>query len=472
MIKYDLENKAMSLLKNSIVLGTFEWDVSNNQIVFYDDLHKLFGVEEKKFRFDLDEALKILIPERDIKKGKALFKGLTKKNTFEPIELRGLTCDGREKWVKIIGDFEYDSIGEKKSIFGVIIDMTESKEVEENLNSLITLRDSVLHIAHSVMDTSNLFTLFDIILENALKSIYVGEIGSVLIMDEVGDLTIAAYRGFENTTAKKFKINIKESFIYKKNNGNVEKPALVNDTNEMLDVMFTDFLNSADGMIIKSAISVPIMIDGKLYGLLNVDSYEKDVFTENDLELLEYLSLHASIAIEKHLLYEKTIKLSRYDELTGISNRRYFQTLFNNEISRAQRYNEKFSLVLLDLNKFKVINDTYGHLIGDEVLINFANLLKLTFRQSDIVGRLGGDEFIAVILHSEEHQIISKMENLMSKCRENLISVGDESFGYDFSFGISCYPRDGKDYNSLVREADKKMYKQKYECRKYSCKTL
>ncbi|GAA0182899.1 hypothetical protein SH2C18_51830 [Clostridium sediminicola] len=460
----NLENvnlkKTMTLLKNFIILAEFRLILSNKRIIVYDEFHKIFDMNKKQLELSLEEAINRLVPMENREETMIILNEMYKKDKIEPFEIKGLVLGKEEKWVKIIAEYEYDKNGNKESIYGIIIDISESKEKEENLKKLITLRESVLQIVHSVMDTTNLFTLFDIIVDNALKSIPKGEMGSVLIMDKLGNLTIASYRGNNNITDS-FRINVKDSFIYRKNNGDIEKSAMINDVEEMIDVVSPDIIDASGGLLVGASMSVPIMVKGKVYGFLNIDSKEKGVFSESDLEFLEHLSVQAAIAMEKQMLYERTKKLSRYDELTEVCNRRYFRKIFQNELSRAKRYKEEFSLVLLDLNAFKWVNDTYGHLMGDKVLVKFSDLLKDNFRKSDTIGRIGGDEFVILVLHTKEETVVHKMERLLHKCKNQIIKVGDRSFSYDFSYGLSCYPRDGLTYNALVDAADEKMYEQK-----------
>lgn len=214
-------------------------------------------------------------------------------------------------------------------------------------------------------------------------------------------------------------------------------------------------------LFIKSSISAPIIVNGKLYGLLNIDSEHNNVFDENDLEFIEYLRIQSALVIEKHLLYEKTILFSRYDELTGVYNRRYFEERLESQLKKSERYNENFCLVLFDLNNFKEINDTYGHLIGDEVLKNFASILKRNFRSSDIIGRFGGDEFVSLLYNNDTKVTISKIEKILEICRKDTIYFDNISLNYDFSYGVACYLENGTNFNDLIKDADKRMYENK-----------
>ncbi|WP_461205105.1 sensor domain-containing diguanylate cyclase [Clostridium sp. DL1XJH146] len=379
------------------------------------------------------------------------------------------------KWIKIVGRFIINNKGQIIKLNGVVQDITELKEkelkLEEelkirkknelNLNKLIDLRDSVLQISHAVTETNNIDELFNIILDRALKSIRNGQIGSVLVLDEEGNLNAVAYRGFKKRILEDFKIKLNQSFMYKSTKGNIKQTVVINNVEDMLDIVEESALDDDGNLYIRSSISAPIFVDNKLYGLLNLDSENINVFNEMDIEIMEYLRLQVSIAIEKHLLYEKTIQFSRYDELTGVYNRRYFEERLDIQLEKSKRYKEKFCLVIFDLDKFKEINDNYGHIIGDGVLRDFADRLTKNFRSSDIIGRFGGDEFVALIYNTDNISAKSKIEHIREELNEKVLFDQDILLSYNFSYGISSFVDNETDFNSLLKDADKKMYENK-----------
>ncbi len=150
------------------------------------------------------------------------------------------------------------------------------------------------------------------------------------------------------------------------------------------------------------------------------------------------------------------------DGLTNLPNRRAFLDMFKLRIAEGQRYNRPVSLCIIDLDKFKLVNDTYGHLAGDKVLVGLGKLLSSRFRTVDIRGRWGGEEF-AVVFYGEG-LMTSKMilTRVLKEFRE-LEFEGDhgEKFNVSFSCGISSFPRDGKTFDELFRSADEKLYRVK-----------
>jgi diguanylate cyclase (GGDEF)-like protein len=162
-------------------------------------------------------------------------------------------------------------------------------------------------------------------------------------------------------------------------------------------------------------------------------------------------------------LYEETIYLSRYDKLTNIFNRRYFEEIFEVYFNKALRYSEEFQLVIFDLNGLKIVNDSYGHLAGDKYIETFANKLKNNVRTSDILARYGGDEFIAIYWGTNLKSLDIKLEELHQQLKNNPFSFEGNEIECSFSYGIASYPQEALSYNQLVKVADDRMYENKRE---------
>ena len=158
-------------------------------------------------------------------------------------------------------------------------------------------------------------------------------------------------------------------------------------------------------------------------------------------------------------VFKENEKLALVDSLTGLFNKRFYDITVKKEYKKALRFNQIFSLVLLDLDDFKKVNDTKGHLFGDEVLANFGQLLSFSSREEDIICRYGGEEFIAVLpettgdgalLYAERVRKILKKDEFFKKHK------------ITFSGGVSTFPYNGKDLEELFKAVDKSLYAAKY----------
>ena len=348
-----------------------------------------------------------------------------------------------------------------QGVVGVMLDITEHKMFEKKISKLLHLNQAMLEVSQSIIGINNINELFGLILEKAIGIIENAKFGSVLILDENGMLKIVASKGYDIDAANNFSIPLEDSFQWLKTKGNIEKTILINDIDELQDIDVVDVAKNKDSWNIKSCISAPIVIENKLYGMVNVDSNYSNAFSEEDLVSMEHLRSQIEIAINKHKLYEETIYLSRYDKLTNIYNRRYFEEMFDLYFNKALRHNEEFELAIFDLNGLKVINDTYGHLAGDMYIKTFTNNLINNVGGSDILARYGGDEFIAVFWDTDSKSLVLKLEKLFHTLKNNPFILDGNEIVCSFSYGIVSFPQEAQSYNQLVRVADDRMYEYK-----------
>jgi len=162
--------------------------------------------------------------------------------------------------------------------------------------------------------------------------------------------------------------------------------------------------------------------------------------------------------------------LTMHDGLTKVYNLRYLNQSVEQEIQRAGRFEHPFSLLYIDLDGFKAVNDTYGHAAGDSVLIKVSQLLGSTCRVTDmvgrvssVVGRIGGDEFLVLMPETDAESAMHLAERFVSRVRDLKIDVGDgrHADGIGASIGVASYPTDGEERAALVKEADAAMYRAK-----------
>jgi diguanylate cyclase (GGDEF)-like protein len=205
-----------------------------------------------------------------------------------------------------------------------------------------------------------------------------------------------------------------------------------------------------------------------LYGVINLDSIDIANFDDNDERMMAFIQSNVEIAITKHLMYEKTLYLSRYDGLTNLYNRNYFEEFFITHREKALRYGESFNIVIFDINKLKYVNDHFGHLAGDAVIVEFSRQLSGIIRKSDIVARYAGDEFMGMFFNSDKKALHARLIQFLQGIENNLIQLSNASIFCTFSFGIAEFGVDGTEFDQLLRKADERMYRFKSEyCKQY-----
>ena len=215
----------------------------------------------------------------------------------------------------------------------------------------------------------------------------------------------------------------------------------------------------------QSILAVPMTLHGDMYGMVSAQSYNTNAYNRDHLYLLEVLASHAAIAIENARLFDSIQNLANTDSLTKILNRRRFFELAEQEFVRAEQFNIPFSVIMIDVDDFKQFNDKHGHKIGDAVLILAAETLKSSLRTDDILGRIGGEEFVAALPNTP---ITFAME-VASRLRQ---AIQDTNFSarirhempdllITVSIGVAEYTSNCKTLDTLLDRADQAMYNSK-----------
>lgn len=325
---------------------------------------------------------------------------------------------------------------------------------EVDLNSLL------IEISKEFTAYKDKYKLLKKILIDTLKIINEGEAGSILLYNKEKDyMEFVAAIGYDIDELKKIKLKKEELFLYKLNK--LQAPDIIRNPRifdkEYIDNEKFEMLEEMNALDLMATLSAPIYIDGEFYGIINIDN-KKDynAFSNKDIELIDFIVKHLEISIKNAILLDELNYALRVDKLTDVYNRRYFEEILEKEIKKAQRYNSKFSLIFIDLDDFKVINDTQGHKMGDCVLRYFANVLKSNLRDTDVIARLGGDEFVLILHNADENQAQGKMGYIKNYLRENPLN----DIVIDFSYGI-CEYEDGITIDEILTLADNRMYEDK-----------
>ena len=178
---------------------------------------------------------------------------------------------------------------------------------------------------------------------------------------------------------------------------------------------------------------------------------------DKEENIINYIAIQTDLR-EIESVQEKIDYLAYHDQLTGLYNRAHFEDYLKHALNIAKRKQESFSLLFIDLDRFKVINDTLGHDIGDEVLIEIAKRLKHTLRESDFISRWGGDEFVVILENTITPAISAKIASHIIEAVKKPIQVDSHLLSTTASVGIALYPQNGDDANTLVKHADSAMY--------------
>lgn len=235
-------------------------------------------------------------------------------------------------------------------------------------------------------------------------------------------------------------------------------PVVVRDVRS--DPRFAPEFDAETGFSTRNIVAVPLVSKERLLGVIELINLLDDTeFGDRELELLRTLADFSAIAIENARAVQRIRELTVTDDVTTLFNARYLQQSLEQEFRRCQRAGQRLSVVFLDLDHFKVVNDTHGHLVGSEILRETALILRDSLRATDIAARYGGDEFVLILPNTGQEEAVM----VASRIRE---AIKMFRFGLRHgvecrltaSFGIATLPDDTEDRIELIRLADQAMY--------------
>jgi diguanylate cyclase (GGDEF)-like protein len=244
------------------------------------------------------------------------------------------------------------------------------------------------------------------------------------------------------------------------------KSLLVSDVNK--DPRFSKKADRKSKFATRSIICVPLKTKGRCHGVIELinKADEEWNFGEEDLLLLTTLTDYTAIAIENSKLFDRVDELTVKDDLTALYNSRYLHRCLDHEVERSRRFDYDISMIFMDLDYFKHINDNHGHLSGSRLLKEIGQLIVANVRAVDVACRYGGDEFVVVMPETTKKNARIVAEKLRQSFKKHRF-LQEEGINCTMtaSFGVATYPEDAKDMLELIQLADQAMYRVKNRSR-------
>ncbi|OGP15366.1 MAG: hypothetical protein A2054_10540 [Deltaproteobacteria bacterium GWA2_55_10] len=237
------------------------------------------------------------------------------------------------------------------------------------------------------------------------------------------------------------------------------KPLLVPDVNK--DPRFSKKADEVSNFTTQSIICVPLITRGRCLGVIElINKVESEEgFSEDDLLILTTLADFSAIAIENAIFFQRVQELTITDDLTKLYNSRFLHSRLEYEVERAKRFRYELSMIFLDLDYFKDVNDRHGHLRGSKLLKEVARLILSLIRNVDMACRYGGDEFIVMMPGTSKKSAVIVAEKIRAAIND-AVFLHDEGLNLHLtaSFGVASFPMDAADKDELIHKADHAMY--------------
>lgn len=442
-----------------------------------EDLFSDQGFEISKFR-SIEDALPritdntfLIIADKEQSKNKSYKKfQIAAKNIPKLIISQDNTFRGFSFWIKDPLSFPVCKPSEKELLFisRRALDYHRLWSENEKLNKDLATAKREISFFEEVGKTLTSDMELNKILISIMKKtkeMTGAEAWSVLLVDEETNSLAFEKAGGTRKSSKieKYRLKMGEGIA-----GWVAKegiPVIVPDVSR--DERFCSKFDKEIHFKTRSLMCVPIKSQGRVIGVLEVVNKQTgEPFTKDDLSLLLRLIDQAALTIERTTLYQKMAELVITDDLTKLFNTRYLNRTIETEIQRSNRYKTSISLVFIDIDHFKTVNDEHGHLVGSKMLVEMGQIIIKNLRTIDIVARYGGDEFVVVLPQTPPESAAQIAERIRESVEQNVFLKKD---GYALrmtaSFGVASYPESAKSKEDLLRLADEAMYRVKYTTR-------
>lgn len=320
--------------------------------------------------------------------------------------------------------------------------------------------NAIVQITSEILRSGDIHSILQLILNKAIEIIPNAQKGSILLWNN-GFLEYKAMYGYDIEALKNFKFNFNEIFQY--NAKDLYEPIIIANVEEFnMDLKKEKFniLKDTRSFELNSCISCAISVDNEFYGTINIDNTESNyAFIDEHKPILKYFAEQIGVALKNAQLLEKILYMSQYDSLTNICNRAYFEEQLNVLHTECAQNDQSYALIVLDMNNLKLANDTFGHEVGDRLIVTLTDYISNMEPKPTILGRIGGDEFAMIYRDTSKAEVHQIMQNIRDHfIKFPFIFNNQELLSISFGYGVSTFPEEGEDTTTLFKKADYLMY--------------
>jgi diguanylate cyclase (GGDEF)-like protein len=311
------------------------------------------------------------------------------------------------------------------------------------------LQDSYGRLGDTLMATHDLTRILGVVLETAVDTVGASAGAAYVMLPDRDGLQLRASHGLDGRDAGR-RLQL----------GNGIVGAVAANGQPLAGRVGTGDLVPAPGEpTARDVMAVPLRTGSSVLGVVSLyDRKDGRAFDNGDLETIKTFAGQAAVALDNVLLHQEAQQLSITDALTGLGNFRSFQHSLAREVDRAARFERTLGLLIIDLDRFKSVNDLHGHQVGNDVLVEVAERLRAVVREVDMVARYGGEEFVVVLPESDSDGALGTAERICAAMRRDVFRVAGIDVPVTVSVGAAVFPRHGQNANDLIRAADRALY--------------
>lgn len=436
-------------------VNAWDWNLQTNTIYVTDALKHLLGYTCED-QWHLLAAWEQLVHPEDLRRLTAQREAIYRGEVTEAVaEYRMLHRDGSVRWFLSRYQVIRDAAGTPIMISGTDTDITELKQLAADLQHRVRELDALRATMNEITGELELEALLRAVLERAV----------ILLEASSGQLALYA--------AEQYELRVLAGYNTQPDVTGTHQPLTPGVTAEVIQtrqpLRIEDYPARAEqipdyvALGAQSLLLVPLLLGEHVLGIIVIGDTRPDrTFTAADQDLLTLFAQQATIAIRNAQLFAEAQRLATIDPLTGLYNRRAFFELAQREFDRSGRYAHPLSVVMLDIDQFKRVNDTYGHRVGDQVLQTVAHQCRATLRTLDIIGRYGGEEIIMLLPETDQPGGYQVTERLRQTLAQTVIATPDGDVWITVSLGVATIVTTGMvTLEGLIDQADKALYRAK-----------
>lgn len=435
-------------------IGDWEYNPITEETVWSSVLYRIFG---RDIRLGppqtFNESLMLFDSESAVLMEKMFSLG-TASGEIQRFDLRTNAADGKETYVQVVAVPRKNDSGEVIGLFGTVQDITERKQAELALHVRAQQQLLAATLGRFALSAASL----DEVYQEAASTIAQGlnvPFSNVLLVDgPQKPLILKAGTGWQpDWIGRQVGDPQEQAQTYRVLASH--EPVITHNFSEDSQFTPSELLNS-HGVIS----GIDILVGGieQPVGVLGAYADTPREFSSDDVSFLQGIANILGAADERQRANDQLSHMALHDPLTGLPNRLLLTDRLNVALSHARRHNQQVALLFLDLDRFKHVNDVFGHDLGDQILREVANRLSGCVRFEDTVSRQGGDEFVIALSEIREDQDAARIADKLLTVITSPFILEETEINLGMSIGIACFPRNGEDAGTLLRNADTAMY--------------